>query len=796
MKVIGAMECGDLTGRFRLGDWVVDPAGLQLTTGRVCRTLDPRLMRVLVCLAQRHGEVVDRQTLRECVGDDENASDDMLRAGVHELRELLGDSAREPRYIVAVPHRGYALIAHFEPLEPGSAGRLSGAGPQDPAIEPLLARMQHLAVELQRRHVLKVVGAYMVGIWIVLQVAETTFEPLHFPDWWLTALTILGIIGVPVITILAWSYEITPGGIILDPMDAGHLKLPHARRAIAPLLVIGVSLMAGVTGLAWWRSIATREPASTLPAIPTPLAVAVMPFADLTTSGPGRHVGDGLAEDISADLDQAPGLHVVSPASTFKFKGGSHDARQIGEALGTHYVLQGSVFRDGGRLRVTAQLVKAASGRRVWSESYDREWQYVTAIPAEISLAVAGVLGVAPGGASNRSRKDSSRGNLLAYDHYLAGVSALRSSGDLSQMQAAMELFHKALEIDPDFARALAGLCAAGVAHYERTLNTADVAEAENHCRRALELDPTLRETELALARLYLTSGRYEQAEAVFRGLIARNAGDADAHAGLGRALIGEGRAEDAERSFRRAVAVDPHYPGGYRSLGEFLFQTGRPAEAESAYRKVIEFSPRSASAFSNLGAAQMMQGEFREAARTFNKSLDIEPSRSGHANLGTAYYYLGLFEDALFEYEQAEAMASADPLVVGNLADALWMIPGRHAEAATVYGRAATLAEEALQVNPTDAVMWAQLAYFTGRAGDATRSHRAQVRADALGKDDMYVQYYTALTESDRDDPAAAAAAIQRALQLGYPQKLLATDPVLRAWMPESVASSAAERK
>ena len=776
------MDCRDLMAGFRLGDWLVEPCRLQISRGEVSRVLRPAHMRILVRLARRHGEVVDRQALRECVGSDRNVSDDVLCTALHELREQLGDSAREPHYILAVPHRGYVLVAHFEPLTGGEATSPRSETRQRPAAASLIARIQHLAAELQRRHVFKVVGAYMLGIWIVLQVAETTFEPLHFPGWWMTALTILAVIGVPVVASLAWSYEVTPGGITLDPVDAGHLPLPHARRAVAPLLVIGVAFMAGVTGIAWWKSIETREAASRAAALPKHWTIAVLPFVDLTPSEGGTRVGDGLTVEISAHLARIPGLRVVPPASAFEFKGRSVDPRKVGQTLGAQHVLQGSARREKGRLQVTTALFQVANGRRIWAESYQRDWQDVTDVQDEIARSVANALGIAPVIMESQPSRRPDVGNLLAYDHYLAGVSALRAGGDLSELNLAMELFHAALDVDPDFVRALAGLCEAGVARYERTLATADVVDAESHCRKALQLDASLKETEMALAGLYLVSGRYEQAEAIYRGLAARYPRDADAYAGLGQALGGQGRTQDAERNFRRAVEVEPAYPGGYRALGGFLFQSGRPGEAVAAYRKVTELKPQSASAHSNLGAALMMHGELEDAARTLVRSLQLEPSRTAHANLGTTYYYLGRCKEALIEYERAQAIASLDHQLAGNLADALWMIPQRQGEASAAYRRAAKLAEEAVKVNPTDATTWSQLAYYWGRAGDPVRSSRAQVRAEALGQDQMYVHYYTALIEADRDDPVAAIAAIERARRLGYPQQLLEADPVLKA--------------
>ena len=732
-------------------------------------------------LAARHGEVVDRQALRDHAWPCQHTTDEMLRVAVRELRQLLGDPVRDPRYILSVAHRGYALIARFEPLaEPGFEV------PTFPAAtlavgSPLIVRAQKLVSELRRRQVFKVLGAYLVGMWIILQVAETTFEPLHLPGWWLTALTILAVIGIPIVGMLVWSYEITAGGIVLDAADRARVKLPHARRAVAPLLVAGVALMAGVTGLAWWRSIADVSKPAAATAEPAPQSIAVLPLVDMTPGGGSAYLGDGFSEELSAQLARVPGLRVASRTSAFAFKGKRVDVRRIGEALGVRNVLEGSVRRDGDKLRVTVQLIDTRSGYHVWSDSYDRTWADVIVIQDEISRSITRKLAVVLTPEAERKLKRGGVANLAAYDHYLAGVAAMHESGDLSQLQKAGELFRKALALDPAFSRAYAGLCEAGIARYDRTGAATDVAEAEADCRKALELDPSRDETELALGRLYRVSGRSEQAEAVYRGLVARRPRDADVYIGLGWALDGQEQRDAAEASFRKAIEVEPGYSGAYTALGGFLFDAGRTEEAVGAYTRATEMVPGSASAFNNLGAALLASVRLQDAARAFERSLAIAPTRSAHGNLGTLYYFLGQFPEAVRHYESAQALASQDHKVLGELADALWQIDGRRPEAVELYQRAAGLAEASLKVNPLDAVVWAQLAYYSGRAGDQQHAVRAQARAEALGEGEMYVQYYVALTEADRNNTAAAAAAIERAEKLGYSRRLLDVDPVLK---------------
>ena len=237
-------------------------------------------------------------------------------------------------------------------------------------------------------------------MWIVLQVAQVTFAPLRFPDWWMTALTILAITGLPIVVVLAWAYEITPAGVVLDagPGGTGVLRrLPRARQSIAPVIVTGVALMALVTGFAWWRSIDVPSEAAA-PALPPIEAgvrsIAVLPLVDMSPAGGNDYLGDGLSEELSTKLAQVPGLRVAARTSAFEFKGRNLDVRKIGQALGVRHVLEGSVRRDGDNVRVTVQLIDTATGFHAWAGNFDRPWRDVLALQDDIAVSVTDVLQV------------------------------------------------------------------------------------------------------------------------------------------------------------------------------------------------------------------------------------------------------------------------------------------------------------------------------------------------------------------------------------------------------------------
>lgn len=775
------MEATDLQGGFRLGEWLVDPREARVTGPSGSRTLTGEQLALLTALALRQGEAVNRRELRDQVWPGESGTDARLREAVRSLREILGGSPQDQRHVANVGRTGLMLVTQVTPAAPPVVAPAAADDSGTTAGVARITSLQQFVSEMRRRHVFRVTGAYLVVMWLALQVAETTFEPLHLPGWWLTALTILAIIGLPIVVVLAWAYEITPHGIVMEDGGSRGLRLPRKRVAVAPAIVAGVALMAVVTGYAWWRSIdRTAEPGAT-DFDPSPQSIGVLAFADMSPAGGSAYLGDGLSEELSSDLAKLPGLRVAARTSAFAYKGRDLDVRTIGRELGVRYVLEGSVRREGDRVRVTAQLIDAKTGFHAWTDSYDRPWQDLIAIQQDISGAIARQLQTVLTPEVAQQIKASATLNPRAYDFYLAGLSRLRQGGSMANLDEAEGLFRKALAEDAGFARAQAGLCEVAINRYDRTGATEQVHLAEADCRQALEADPTLKETELALGRLYLASGRHEQAEAVYRSLLRRSPRDADVHIGLGRALARSNRSKEAEQSFREAIVVEPGYWLTYNALGGFLFEIGRSREAAEAYRHVTELAPRNPTGFNNMGAALLSAGELQASARAFEKSKNIEPSRAAYSNLGTLYYYLGRLDDAVAMYSKAIDLAPEDYRLWGGRADSRWYLPEGRDSARADYRRATLLAEKLLAVDATDPETWAQLGYYYGRLGDQDRARRYLARALELGPDAPFVIYLAAIAAVDRGDRAEAKQLIDRAIGKGFSKALAKPDPALK---------------
>jgi TolB-like protein/Tfp pilus assembly protein PilF/DNA-binding winged helix-turn-helix (wHTH) protein len=509
-----------------------------------------------------------------------------------------------------------------------------------------------------------------------------------------------------------------------------------------------------------------------------PKTIAVLPLVDLSPNGANDYIGDGLAQELSSRLARIPGLRVASQTSAFAYKGTHADVRTIARELGVRHVLEGSVRREGDHIRVTAELIDALSGYHVWSQSYDRNWQDLLVIQDDLSRSIINTLQVVLSSDLAQHVGQAPTTRIAAFDLYLSGIAKLRQPAAPGQLDTAEQMFRDALAIDPHFAPAYAGLCERYTIGYEASRDADLATQAETACKKALEIDSSLRQVEMGLAHLYLVTGRAEQASLLLHSVLRKDPTDPDAYIALGDAYEGQHKTAEAEIAYDRAVEAEPSYAAAHTALGIFLSQHGRTAAAVPHLKRVTELVPGSASSFNNLGGALLMVGDFQSAASAFDSSLKISPSRSAYSNLGTVYYSLGRFEDAARMFRKATEMAPEDHRVWGNLADALYQIRDSRPLAEQEYRHAISLAERRVSVNASDAATWTQLGFYYARLGEDSKTKPCLSRGLALGADNVFVQYYAALTELEEHDTEAALASLHRAIDLGYPTQMVRAAP------------------
>jgi adenylate cyclase len=439
---------------------------------------------------------------------------------------------------------------------------------------------------LRERGVLRVAASYGVIAWLALQIASVVLDPLGLPKWVMTALIIAAAAGFPLAVALAWFLEVGQHGIERDQSADGTAR-PSARgvRHYADVIVIGVLVVAVTVLLVRQSDLGKPNP-------PENPAIAVLPFANLSGDPEQEYFSDGLAEEMLDRLGRVPGLKVIARSSSFGFKGRDVDAKDVAERLGVTTVLEGSVRRDGQRLKLNARLIDGASGQQVWSGSFDREVIDIFAVQAELASAIVNaIVPTARGEMIDPAPPPTT--DLKAYDLYLLARTQLAMRTPES-IQKSVELMEQAIALDPNFARAHAHLAASLL--FKRVYDSNSAAEdtlmrrAETSVHRALALDPNLSEAYDAQGNLLSITGR-----------------------------------PGAEEAYRRAIELNPNNASAWHDYAVFLGNVAqRPDESTRATIRSLELDPRQPVTWANFlmhvvetQGRERFEAEYARAMRT-----------------------------------------------------------------------------------------------------------------------------------------------------------------------------------
>lgn len=627
-------------------------------------------------------------------------------------------------------------------------------------------RLKYLLAEARRRHVFRVVGAYTVCVFVVLQVADIVLPSLMVPPWVMTALVVLSVLGLPVVAAVAWALDITSEGIVWTE--------PSGPEEIEPIRWnprwIDYAIIAVLMGILTFLIIGDDEEE-----IPREPSIAVLPFTDLSEGGDHGYFCDGMSEALIDSLTRIPGLKVASRTSSFAFRNASDGVHRVAGELGVSTVLEGSVRKSGEQIRIDARLVDGERGYNLWSESYKGTVGDVFALQDNIARSITEVLKVRLTGGEKLVKTATEDDD--AYDLYLRGRAELRKGGTLENVGEAMAYFEQALERDGAFGLAMAGLCAAWWQRYEMTNDSNDAETAIESCREARQHENHA-ETYVALGRLYRGTGRLDQAHEALARALELEPRNADAHAALGRLHLVQGDARAAERDIRRAIELDPEFWGHYNDLGIFFYVQGEYRKAVDEWLRATQLEPASPRPYSNLGGAYVQMGQRLKAADAFDKSIEIQPTVFAYSNAGTNYYYAGNFPEAEAMFSEAASMSPSDYRWQGYLGDAIRMQAGRSDEASEHYRNAIRLAYKRLEVNPTDSVARARAALYLARTGEDERAEKELERLGQADSGNMEVEFSRGLTQVVLGHHENAVEHFRKAVAAGYPRNLLRENP------------------
>ncbi len=554
-------------GNFRVGTWLVAPRLNSISCNGTTIRLEPKVMQVLVCLAEAR-DVVSKETLMRTVWADTFVTDDVLTRSISELRKAFADDSKNPQYIQTIPKSGYRLVAPVEPVS------TNGASSHDvkPADEP-----------------------------------------------------------------------IAPTGV----------RYPRIAAAVLVLIALSIGSYLLIRRL------------SSGSAGPERAMLAILPFQSLSTDSSEEYFSDGLTAEMISQLGRLPSdrLGVIAWTSMRRYKNSRQSEDEIGRELGANYILEGTVRRNGDRVRITAELVKVGNhGRHIWANTYDGTLGDVLALQNRVAREIAS--GIEPS-ITPQEQKVLAVNTAVqpeAYDAYLKGRFAMEQSID--GYRKNIERFEEAIRLNPNYPKAYVSLAIA-----YRTLASfgyAPGSEAYQKGRaaalKAVELDPNSAEghTELAWTDW---RGRWDFAA--------------------------------ADREFQLAASLNPGNAMVHETYALYLKSAGRFDDALVHARRDLELNPRAAFALTNTASLLGIMHRYDEALALFRKAIDESPNLPyPHQRMGSVYVWMGKLPEAITEFQKAVDLSHGEPERVAHLAYA-YAVSGRSQEAQNLLRQLLRLSQQ-----------------------------------------------------------------------------------------------------
>jgi TolB-like protein/Flp pilus assembly protein TadD len=451
------------------------------------------------------------------------------------------------------------------------------------------SRLYGFFCELRRRKVYRVAAGYGVVGWLIIQFATTVLPALTLPAWSARLVIVLVLAGFPIALILAWAFDVGSGGITrtpeLKPAEECPPALPGRRRNMITLALIGLVISAIIGYFVLARGSSRKmEP-----------SIAVLPFANFSDDQANAYFADGIQDDVLTNLAKISALKVISRTSVLPYRGQTHNIREIGKALNVATVLEGSVRREGKRVRINVQLIDASNDHHLWAQIYDRELTDMFAVQSELAREIARALKatLAPAEQERLDRKPTENGDayLLYQEAHEIFSRPDRHHDDLARVEG---LYEKAIALDPNFALAQARL-----SHLESWMFyaieplPARAQKARAAADEALRLQPDLPESHLAMGYVhYYVDHDYDSA--------------------LGELAIARGGL--------------PNDPGIFRAMAAIQRRQGKWQESSANYAKAVSLDPKDPILLENMGMNYLATRDYATAARIFDRAVKAAP--------------------------------------------------------------------------------------------------------------------------------------------------------------------------
>ena len=604
------------------------------------------------------------------------------------------------------------------------------------------SRLYGFFCELRRRKVYRVAAGYGVVGWLVIQIAATILPALALPVWTPRLVIMLVLIGFPIALICAWAFDVGSEGITVTPKappgEECPPALPGRRRNIFALALIGLLISALIGYFVF-----TRVPVRKLDK-----SIAVLPFANFSDDAANTFFADGIQDDVLTNLAKIGDLRVISRTSTLPYRGQTHNIREIGKALSVATILEGSVRREGKRVRVNVQLIDAATDKHLWAQVYDRELTDVFAIQSELAQKIASALKATLSSDEQQRIERKPTENGEAYLLYLQAHEIFgrpdRHHDDVAQVEA---LYEKAIQLDPTFALAHARLAQVeSWSYYAIEPVAARAQKARIAASEALRLQPDLPEAHLALGYVHYYIDRdYDRALkefAIARRGLPNDAGVFRAMAALQRR---QGKWDESSASYEKAVFIDPKDPILLENMGMNYLAVRDYAKAAKIFDRAIEAAPgtftirelRARVDFYRNGDLRPMQKLLADWPENVDPNGTITLARFNLKMYERKFDELvGILERSPAEKSRGETSA---PITKAFLTATVYAQMKDQAKARASYEEAREKAERAVQESPEDGPRHALLGLIyagIGRCDEAVAEGKRAVELLPEAKD------------------------------------------------------------
>jgi len=467
-------------------------------------------------------------------------------------------------------------------------------------------RIDNFFAELKRRNVYKVAITYAVVAWLLIQAASILLPTFEAPNWVMKVFVVLLAFGFVISVMISWAFEATPEGLKRTKDVSPEMSLPSWSAWKFAAFIISLALIAaGLLAFQFLRPVGTsrrdvgqieegRPGGASLPI--SQKSIAVLPLLNESGDPKDEYFSDGLSEELIAALAQIRELKVIGRSSSFRFKERKEESKTIGEKLGVATLLEGTVRKQGDKVRIVAELINAADGTELWSRIFDRELKDIFAVQAEIAAAVAESLKVTLLGSDEQSTNSATK-STEAHNAYLQGHFHFQRR-NLEDYRKAVGHYDEAIRLDPDYALAYAERSEAWTLIGDLTGEGKTAwPKARTDAEKAVAIAPTLAEAHAALGWVrFFTEWRFAEGLSELKRAKELAPANPTANDLLARVIVYLGRLDEAENQGRQAVELDPLASAPKNNLARILWYEGKLDEADAVARKAAELQPNSAS--------------------------------------------------------------------------------------------------------------------------------------------------------------------------------------------------------